>query len=44
MKHESRDSLLNLLLPLSLILGLVLLLSLTAGQNNQTAVVSPLEE
>jgi uncharacterized membrane protein len=45
MKHESRDSLISLLLPLSLILGLVLLLSLNAGQNNQTAVaVSPLEE
>lgn len=45
MKHESSDSLLNLLLPLSLILGLVLLLSLNTGQNNQTAVaVSPLEE
>jgi uncharacterized membrane protein len=45
MKHESRDALLNLLLPLFLILGLVLLLSLNAGQNNQpTATVSPLEE
>ncbi len=45
MKHESRDALLNLLLPLSLIFCLVLLLSLNAGQNNQTAVaVSPLEE
>jgi uncharacterized membrane protein len=45
MKHEPRDSLLNLLLPLFLILGLVLLLSLNAGQNNQTAVaVDPLEE
>lgn len=45
MKHESRDALLNLLLPLFLILGLVLLLSLNAGQNNQpNAVVSPLEE
>jgi uncharacterized membrane protein len=45
MKHEPRESLLNLLLPLFLILGLVLLLSLNAAQNNQTAVaVSPLEE
>jgi uncharacterized membrane protein len=45
MKDESRESLLNLLLPLSLILGLVLLLSLNAGQNNATvATVSPLEE
>jgi uncharacterized membrane protein len=44
-KNESRDSLVNLLLPLSLILGLVLLLSLNAGQNNVTvATVSPLEE
>jgi uncharacterized membrane protein len=46
MKQESsRESLVNLLLPLSLILGLVLLLSLNAGQNNQTIEsVSPLEE
>jgi uncharacterized membrane protein len=45
MKHESQDSLLNLLLPFSLILGLVLLLSLNAGQNNAASVtVSPLEE
>jgi uncharacterized membrane protein len=45
MKHELRDSLLNLLLPLFLILGLVLLLSLNTGQNNPTAAaVSPLEE
>jgi uncharacterized membrane protein len=46
MKHEpSRESPINLLLPLSLILGLVLLLSLSAGENNPTAVaVSPLEE
>lgn len=46
MKHEpSRESLINLLLPLSLILGLVLLLSLNAGENNPTVVaVSPLEE
>jgi uncharacterized membrane protein len=45
MKDESRESLLNLLLPLSLILGLVLLLSLNSGQNNSTvATVSPLEE
>jgi uncharacterized membrane protein len=45
MKHESQESLLNLLLPLPLILGLVLLLSLNAGQNNAASVtVSPLEE
>lgn len=46
MKPESsRESLSNLLLPLSLILGLVLLLSLNTEQNNSTpAVVSPLEE
>ncbi len=45
LKHEPRESLLTLLLPLFLILGLVLMLSLNAGQNNQTAVVvSPLEE
>ena len=45
MKHEPRESLLNLLLPIFLILGLVLLLSLNAGQNTQTAVaISPLEE
>ncbi|MBW4553425.1 MAG: DUF1622 domain-containing protein [Aphanocapsa sp. GSE-SYN-MK-11-07L] len=46
MKHESsRDALLNLLLPLSLILGLVLLLSLNVEPNHQTTpVVSPLEE
>jgi hypothetical protein len=45
MKHESQDSLLNLLLPFSLILGLVLLLSLNAGQNNAAAAtVSPLEK
>ena len=45
MKQEpSRESPIALLLPLSLILGLVLLLSQNAGQNNQTAeVVSPLE-
>jgi uncharacterized membrane protein len=46
MKQESsRESLINLLLPLSLILGLVSLLSLNAGQSNpSTAIVSPLEE
>jgi uncharacterized membrane protein len=45
MKHEPRESLLNLLLPLFLILGLVLLLSLNAGRSDQTiAIVSPLEE
>lgn len=46
MKQELlRDSLINLLLPLSLILGLVLLLSVNAGLNNQTlTTVSPSEE
>lgn len=46
MKPESsRESLSNLLLPLSLILGLVLLLGLNTGQNHPSyAVVSPLEE
>jgi uncharacterized membrane protein len=46
MKPESsRESLISLLLPLSLILGLVLLLSLNTGQNNPApAAVSPLEE
>ncbi len=45
MKHESRDSLPNLLLPLFLILGLVLLLSLNSGQNNQAVeLISPLED
>ena len=45
MKQDpSRESLNNLVLPLFLILGLVLLLSLNAGQNNQTVEsVSPLE-
>jgi uncharacterized membrane protein len=45
MKHEtSRDSLLTLLLPLALILGLVLLLSLNAGQGStESGVISPLE-
>lgn len=43
-QKSSRDSLIDLLLPLSLILGLVLLLSLNTGQNNQTVeAVSPLE-
>jgi uncharacterized membrane protein len=41
----SRDSLINLLLPLSLILGLVLLLSLNTGQTNaEAAATTPLEE
>jgi uncharacterized membrane protein len=46
MKHESsRESLVNLLLPLSLILGLVLLLSLKSEPNYQTAeAASPFEE
>lgn len=44
MKRSSADTLLNLLLPLSLILGLVLLLSLNAGQTNaEAASGSPLE-
>lgn len=45
MKHEtSRDSLITLLLPLALILGLVLLLSLNTGQGNvESGVISPLE-
>lgn len=46
MKHEPpREPLINLLLPLSLILGLVLLLSLDVGQSNQPPIViGPLEE
>jgi uncharacterized membrane protein len=46
MKQQfSRESPIELLLPLSLILGLVLLLSLNAGQVDRSAVViSPLEE
>ncbi len=44
-QSPSRDSLINLLLPLSLILGLVLLLSLNTGQTNgETAATTPLEE
>lgn len=45
MKREpSQDSLINLLLPLSLILGLVLLLSLNVGEGKgESAVTSPLE-
>ncbi|MBD2077153.1 DUF1622 domain-containing protein [Phormidium sp. FACHB-592] len=45
MKHEpSRDSLANLLLPLALILGLVLLLSLNTGQaGGVSETASPLE-
>jgi uncharacterized membrane protein len=45
MKREpSRDSLINILLPLALIFGLVLLLSLNAGQaNGETLPISPLE-
>jgi uncharacterized membrane protein len=45
MKRErSRDSLIDLLLPLALIFGLVLLLSLNAGQTAKEAVSSPLEK
>ncbi|MBW4538044.1 MAG: DUF1622 domain-containing protein [Myxacorys chilensis ATA2-1-KO14] len=40
----SRDDLINLLLPLALILGLALLLSLDAGQLNQEAPDTQLEE
>ena len=45
MKREpSRDSLITILLPLALIFGLVLLLSLNAGQTNtEAASSSPLE-
>lgn len=45
MKREpSRDALINILLPLALIFGLVLLLSLNAGQSNaQAPANSPLE-
>ncbi|RCJ27513.1 hypothetical protein A6770_25565 [Nostoc minutum NIES-26] len=45
MKREpSRDSLLNLLLPLALILGLVLILSLNVGEaRGERALTSPLE-
>lgn len=44
MKREpSRDSLVNLLLPLALIFGLVLLLSLNAGQTNTQTANEPLE-
>jgi uncharacterized membrane protein len=45
MKREpSRDALINILLPLALIFGLVLLLSLNAGQSNTPAEAnSPLE-
>ena len=45
MKQESRwDALINLLLPLALILGLVLLLSLNVEQNDVEASNGPLEE
>ena len=43
-RDPSRDSLITILLPLSLIFGLVLLLSLNAGQTNtEAASSSPLE-
>jgi uncharacterized membrane protein len=45
MKSEPRDSLVNLLLPFPLILGLVMLLGFNSGQHNQTiGIVNPLEE
>ena len=45
MKGEPlRESWLNLLLPLSLILGLVLLLSLNAGEGGGSTVATPLED
>lgn len=44
MKRESsRDSLINLFLPLALIFGLVLLLSLNAGQITAEKASDPLE-
>lgn len=44
MKQESRwDALMNLLLPLALIFGFVLLLSLNVGQNDAEASSGPLE-
>lgn len=44
MKREpSRDSLISILLPLALILGLVLILSLDVGQTNGESPSSPLE-
>ena len=44
MKREpSRESLINLILPLGLIFGLVLLLSLNAGQTNTQTENEPLE-
>jgi len=43
-RQSSKDSLVSLILPLALILGLVLLLSLSAGQtNSEAATNSPLE-
>jgi uncharacterized membrane protein len=43
-REPSRDSLINILLPLALIFGLVLLLSLNTGQSNTQAQAStPLE-
>jgi uncharacterized membrane protein len=43
-KETSEDSLISLVLPLALILGLVLLLSLNTGQGNgESAAISPLE-
>lgn len=43
MKDRSQDSLISIALPLGLILGLVLLLSLNTGQASEEALSSPLE-
>lgn len=43
MREPPRDSLLNLLLPLALIFGLVLILSLNVGEGRGDALTSPLE-
>jgi uncharacterized membrane protein len=42
-REPPRESLVNLILPLALILGLVLLLNLNAGQTSTQATESPLE-
>lgn len=44
MQPDPRNSLINLLLPFGLILGLVLLLSLNAGEPSSAASINPLEE
>jgi uncharacterized membrane protein len=44
MKQEpQRESLINLLLPLALILGLVLLLSLNVAESRESTLINPLE-